>query len=250
MVRDKLWGQVGYDPYKGLELLPTLIHRWGDPSPLFDFIIRGRQPKIIIEVGTWFGSSALHMAKICKEANVEAEIICVDTFLCSAEHWVKTNVDPGNDYSIQYKNGRPCLYEQFLSNVVRTGHNDIITPFPIDSINGGHILDAHGVKADLIYIDAGHDYLSAFSDILLYKELLTPTGILLIDDAHHEPIQRAVQDAMREKMKYVSTVLGKFFYRDGLRLKSTMTMEGNIARVNIDEEVDDPSLFSYSTLPT
>jgi hypothetical protein len=75
---------------------------------------------------------------------------------------------------------------------------DHITPFPIDSINGGLTLLKLGVQADLVYIDAGHEYQSVRMDLDLYKNLVRSGGHMLGDDWFHPPIKQAVADSLGE----------------------------------------------------
>jgi predicted O-methyltransferase YrrM len=95
-------------------------------------------------------------------------------------------------------NGRPNVYNQFLSNVISVGLQNNITPFPIDSVNGALTLSHFDVKADMVYIDAGHDYDSVVADLILYKDIVRPGGLLLGDDWFHGPIKQAVSDALGE----------------------------------------------------
>ena len=131
-VRTMLYGD--HDPYAKLKKMPLDMQGWlTSDSPVFAKLIEEAKPKLIVEVGTWKGRSAVHMAKECLKYTDDFEIVCIDTWLGSVEHWtgVDTNLTLEN-----FKNGRPNIYEQFLSNVV---HNDLekyITPFPIDSVNG------------------------------------------------------------------------------------------------------------------
>jgi len=188
------------DPYEGLDILSHDEQGWNSTGTSFEAAIRESNARLIIEVGTWKGASALNMAKIAlSDLNYpreELEIVCIDTFLGSVEHWVDQqdllfkNIKNGN--------GRPTVYEQFLSNVTHKGYQDIITPFPVDSYNGALCLKHWNVQADLIYIDAGHDYDSVFADLSLYKELVRPGGYLLGDDWFHVPIKEAVADALGE----------------------------------------------------
>jgi len=199
-VRNILYGS--HDPYKDLDLLPEDLQGWGENdgingygsrSSVFREIIQELRPKLIVEVGSWKGRSAVYMANICStiEDYGDFEIVCIDTFLGSVEHW--NNLDP-NLPRDSFKNGRPQIYQQFLSNVHHHELTDKITPFPIDSINGALTLKHYGVRADLIYIDAGHEYPSVKADLLAYKDVLRDGGYLLGDDWFHEPIKKAAHD--------------------------------------------------------
>lgn len=184
-----------HDPYAGFETTDYDIQGWASYSPCFEDTIKEIQPKIIVEVGTWKGASAIHMAKTCKKYYDDFEIICIDTFLASYEHWV--NID-GNLPKTNLKNGRPTIYETFLTNVITEELTEHITPFPIDSINGGLTLSHFGVQADLVYIDAGHEYESVFMDLMLYKNVVRSGGHLIGDDWFHPPIKQAVADSLGE----------------------------------------------------
>lgn len=190
--RDKIY--KGYDPFVGFTpTLPYDIQGWASYSQAFEDSIRELQPKLIVEVGTWKGASAIHMAKTCKKYYDNFEIVCIDTFLASVEHWTthNTNLPPA---ALQF--GRPTIYETFLTNVYTEGLTKHITPFPIDSINGGLVLRELGIKPDLVYIDAGHEYQSVFMDLMLYKDIVRSGGHLLGDDWFHPPIRAAVGDAL------------------------------------------------------
>lgn len=188
-VRKKLFGEE-YDPYEGFTPLPFDKFGWNSDAPEFYKYIEQVKPKLIVEVGTWFGGSARHIATLAKDFNKEVEIVCIDTFLGSVEHWVAHEwLKPG-----MFRNGRPVIYEQFISNVIHLNLQKTITPFPIDSVNGALTLLRYNIKADLIYIDGGHEYESVSQDIKLYSNIVRPGGVMIMDDSHYEPIQRAAAE--------------------------------------------------------
>lgn len=204
-IRKKIYKE--YDPYLGLKILPEDKQGWASESEVFDNVINQLKPKIIVEVGTWKGASAIHMAKTCLKYYDDFEIVCIDTFLGSVEHWTGQQDLLMKDVV----NGRPSIYEQFLSNVVHNGLMKYITPFPIDSINGAEVLERLQVKADLAYIDAGHDYNSARVDFTLHSKNLRDGGYLLGDDWFHEPIKSAARDAFGED-KVIEKSYDKFLW--------------------------------------
>lgn len=189
-VKDLIYGDVAPSVYGGITKKNAVyaIKGWHSMSPVFQTVIDELKPKLIIEVGTFLGMSAINMAYLARKHNPDVEIVCIDTFLGSQEMWVDDRIlfKP-----LPFYNGRAGVYEQFLNNVVRKGLDDTITPFPIDSINGAMVLEYHKVKADLIYIDGAHDYDSCRADFIRYKDILRDEGVMLIDDAHHEPVFRA-----------------------------------------------------------
>lgn len=185
-VRQILFGN--HDPYAGLDLLPFNGHGWASQSEAFDQIINLIKPKLIVEVGTWMGGSARYMAGLAKVHNPDVEVVCVDTFLGSVEHWTKES------YLMPLENGRPNIYRQFLSNNMHHGLQDTITPFPVDSINAFEVFKHYKIQPDMIYIDAAHDYDSVYKDLDRWSQLLPVGGFLVGDDFHHPPIIQAVND--------------------------------------------------------
>lgn len=182
-VRDKLYK---VDPYVNVVDIGVEVQGWGSNSHVFKDVISQYHPRLIIEVGTWKGASAINMANICKELyqGNNFEIVCIDTFLGSFEHWGSPNM-----HMEIGQNGRPILYEKFLCNVCHHNHQDVITPFPIDSYNGWKVLQNLNVLADMVYIDAGHDHDQVLQDLLGFCKVLKKGGVLLGDDIHHGPVE-------------------------------------------------------------
>ena len=161
------------DPYQGIAALglEPLARGWANShSPaLAEHIIRAR---VVIEVGSFMGASVAWMA----EHNPAARFYCVDTFLGSPEI-------AGEDLAgIPYQFGRLMLLERFLSNMLAAGIEDRVTPIIQTSTSGAKMLRAQGISADLIYVDAGHDYLECYADLVSYLPLLAKGGVMIVDD--------------------------------------------------------------------
>lgn len=178
--------------------MPLDVSGWNSNSIIFNDIINKIKPEIIVEVGTWKGASAIHMANICKQNNLNTTIYCVDTWLGSAEFYTFLKNTPGRD--LLTKNGYPQIYYQFLSNVVLSGHADRIIPITNTSDIGYKILDSMNIKADIIYIDASHDYDSVKNDIKNYLNLLKDDGIMFGDDyMSWSGVKLAVDEILQDK---------------------------------------------------
>ena len=60
--------QIGGNIYEGIKPSGAeTIQGWNSNNPAFRELIEKKRPKVIIEVGTWLGASAINMAAICKE---------------------------------------------------------------------------------------------------------------------------------------------------------------------------------------
>jgi cephalosporin hydroxylase len=168
----------GVDPYTNFPAAQWAGYENTDGStvPIFERAIDQSQPGIIIEVGTFLGGSALHMAKLCKAKKLDAAIICVDTWYGGFDHWTKARE------KLHYHFGRPALYYEFISNVIKYGHQDMIIPLALDSANAARYLAAHGILAQMIYVDGSHEAGDVLRDYETYWPLLASGGALLVDD--------------------------------------------------------------------
>lgn len=128
----------------------------------------------IIEVGTWEGASAF---KMISAANKSCKMYCVDTWLGSIEHYETIQRD---------HNGYPSIFKNFWTNVKNAGYEDIIEPITLPSIDAAEYLKKKGVHADVIYIDAAHDFRGVKADMDAYWPLLKPGGVFIGDDFHHD----------------------------------------------------------------
>lgn len=214
-------------PYEGFdpEPYPADLQGWGSDDPIFREVIAAVRPKIIVEVGTWKGASAINMARICAELGLDTTIICIDTWLGSPEHFLAQQ--PGWRESLMLRHGFPHLYFTFLANVVRSGFADRIVPLACTSDNAAVILDAKGVVADLAYIDAAHEEEPAYRDFQTYWKLLGPDGVLLGDDyISWEGVTRAANRFAVDVQRPIVGKWSKFVIARSAVLEPTITLAG------------------------
>jgi len=172
-------------PYRDFpaEKFPIDLQGWGFESPIFEHVIGKYRPTKMIEVGSWKGASANRIAGLMKSIipSPDAQLVCVDTWLGSVEHWINRS-EPTMYPALNQKWGRPQIYEQFLANAIHTKNQDIIVPFPVSSIVAANFFLAKGMKADAVYIDAGHQYEDVIADLEAYWKVLRPGGVIFGDD--------------------------------------------------------------------
>ena len=204
-----------YDPYKDFNMskwdLDRKTNGWSSrlwPQLYRDIVLNGTQGiahPLVIEVGVWKGLSSILMARALRErweklrgsslAGTEAfgrgAVWSVDTFAGSMEFWlVQGKQGRGHawkagkvtDRDLRLLNGHPTIYWQFMANVLREGLKDYIVPVPMDGSTAAHWFASTCPLADVIHLDAGHEYDAVTSDIQRFWPLLRPGGILLGDD--------------------------------------------------------------------
>lgn len=189
-----------HDPYQDFDpsAWPDDASGWGSDSPAFGELIEKHQPTRIIEVGTWKGGSALTLASHLERLGLDSEIICVDTWLGALEMWTDLEDDKRHG-SLNLKNGYPTLYYTFLGNVVRAGHQERITPFPVPSVTAAQWCALRSVKADLIYLDGSHEEDDVYQDLVSWWDLVRDSGVLFGDDWAWDGVRLAVERFAKEQ---------------------------------------------------
>lgn len=146
-----------------------------------------RKPKVILELGTWLGQSAVYWLSL----NPDAVLICVD-------HWNGLTHDawlPENFPEEMVGENFPTLYETFLANVWE--YRDRVIPIRSDTLNGIQIVQAMGITPDVVYVDADHEYKSVRDELTLLCDYF-PKAILCGDDFSDQNfpgVRKAVMDA-------------------------------------------------------
>ena len=173
-----IWGQC--DPFTQLPAQASAngVHGWYSDHPVFEHLIRTRRPKRLVEVGSLFGASAIHIAGLLDKADVDAELTCVDTFLGSRESFFEFREHREKMLQV----GRYHFFDEFLGNVAASGFKHLINPFPQTSTNAARILREQGAKFDFIYLDASHEYADVLCDLREWWPLLDDGGVLVGDD--------------------------------------------------------------------
>jgi cephalosporin hydroxylase len=175
------------DIYEGFAPMEESVTGWGGKDPIFRKFIRRLRPQVIIEVGSWKGESAITMAETCQLYDLPCSIICVDTWLGSEEHILNCAKD------LKLIHGYPSLYYQFLSNVVHRKVHDIIVPLPTASITAASVIKKLNIKADLIYIDASHQYEAVLADLIAFAPLVAGGGLMFGHDRSWPSVRQAVE---------------------------------------------------------
>jgi predicted O-methyltransferase YrrM len=201
-------------PYEGFDasVYPFDPQGWNGDAPLFDRLADELRPALAIEVGSWKGQSAIHLASRMRAHRGDAQLLCVDTWLGSFDWWLDPARSPRAEMRLLH--GYPTLYWQFLANVVHAGLQGSIVPFPATSTIAARVLIARGVQADLVYVDASHEENDVYLDVVYYWHALRPGGVIFGDDYRadfYPGVVRAVDAFAREHALPLEVVDGQFW---------------------------------------
>lgn len=126
-----------------------------------EYLVNREQPRIVIEVGAYAGSSTAIFA------SQGAKVFCVD-------HWQGVDSDPTRFvYTVM---GATNVLDAFCRNA---GDKLLTTIIPL--VGSSHDWANRwpvSLKADMIYIDAGHKYTDAACDIMNWMPHLREGGLL------------------------------------------------------------------------
>jgi predicted O-methyltransferase YrrM len=186
------------NPYDGFEIDESSVYIPIQHN-IFYKIITEFKPQTCLEVGSWRGASAIHIAELLDTHVYNPLLICVDTWLGSPEHLHMTGVskkyaEAWGYKNLRHKHGYPSLYNTFMSNVLEADMQHIIVPFPQTSSNAFIFFRRNNIKFDFIYLDGAHDYKSVVRDLLDCNESLNDGGIILCDDYNLDSVYAAVHD--------------------------------------------------------
>lgn len=191
----------GIEPYDGFPSseVKSLIHKpaehprgWGSTGAVFRDLIETVRPSVIIELGSFLGASALHMAGVTQNLSLPSTLIlAVDDF----RGWPNFRLRFHRDVP-ENRHADALLLQQFMANVKTADESHRIIPIPFSTGSALIALCEWGIYGDLIEVDAGHDFHSAWADINRAYAVLRPGGVLFGHDyftvADNRGVRRAV----------------------------------------------------------
>jgi len=154
---------------------------WNGDHPALARLVREVRPSVILDVGVWKGQSTLTLADALRSQGLDGAVIAIDTWLGSPEHWNPQRTHFGLP-ELRLRNGYPRLFQVFRRNVIRSGLQHYVVPLPQTTLNAAEILRRANVRAQLIHIDAAHDFDNVLADCRAFWPLLNPGGNMIGDD--------------------------------------------------------------------
>jgi len=170
----------------------------------------GRAPNVFLEVGTYWGYTAVRVAQKARLEKLPTFVVCVDTWLGDSADFLR------DDFRQHYATVHADLplYSEFVENVYAHGAQSKIIPLRVPSLTGARLLQKFGFLADVVYVDASHDWLDSYMDVMAFMRILSSDGIIFGDDYHINDVKRAVDDVAAKLRAKVDILTGAT--RDGV----------------------------------
>jgi len=155
---------------------------------------KATEHKTVIEVGSWHGRSS---RAIADNLPANGKLYCVDT-------WGGSSGEPDAHGSAKQKEGDNAFiyFNKHMSEHLLTGK---VRAIRMTSTNGAELLKDLAIQADMIFIDADHNYENVKADIESYLPLLAPGGLICGHDYSEEQlVWVGVKQAVNERFPNVS----------------------------------------------
>jgi predicted O-methyltransferase YrrM len=136
------------------------------------------RPKVVVELGTWRGASAIAMARVVRRWG--GTVTCVDTWMGD----VNGGIAPGP----------PSMLSECARNIVAAGVSPSIRLIPALTVEAAQWWTG---PIDFLYIDADHTYASVKADLAAWTRHVRPRGLFAGDD-YRNPMYPGVQQAWDE----------------------------------------------------
>tara|TARA_R110000868_G_scaffold411182_1_gene702166 strand:+ start:2057 stop:2656 length:600 start_codon:yes stop_codon:yes gene_type:complete len=174
-----------------------------EPEQGIKEIVKHFKPGSILELGSWLGKSAVSFGKESLANNIDAKILCVDTWLGSHEYWTTY---------IERQKLVAESFDIFCSNIVYNGLESNVLPFRQTTKNAINIFKHYNFKFDLVYWDSDHS--SVLQDLLMCEDILQDHGIVVVDDYfQHELVKQQVDSYLLDKETKKESIDDKIIIR-------------------------------------
>ena len=180
---------------------PRYRHGWFLPTHerVFEKVLEDvGEVKVILELGSWYGSSTEWLCERCPDAAVYAVDLWDDSFILDKQ---RDHYSTMGDRKLENLLNNHPLWDTFLANL--WSYRDQVVPLKMETTQGVQVLKDKGIKPQIIYIDADHHYEPCKKDIQACLRAF-PDAILVGDDyGHYESVRNAVTECALEFDKHV-----------------------------------------------
>lgn len=155
-----------------------MIPGWMSETELEWIALQASRSTRSAEIGCWLGRSTRAMAD-----NTTGQIFAVDTWGGSKEHREQLKGKPPE-----------WLFNNWRKNMEGTN----VSPMRMTSLEAASLFRDKEIMFDFIFIDASHEYKDVRDDILAWKKLLSPGGVLAGHDfdEYFPEVKQAVEECL------------------------------------------------------
>lgn len=173
--------------------------------------------KLIIEIGSWHGRSS---RAIGDNLSSGSKLYCID-------HWDGSANERETSHSSARLSGGDHAFIEFLNNMQDLIQKGSVVPLRMSSENAANVFKHLDIKADMIFIDAGHTYEEVKKDIEIWSPLLKEGGLICGHDYYqNNTVWPGVKKAVDELLPDTDVVeRASIWYKENVSKKSFVIKE-------------------------
>lgn len=165
------------------ELYKEIPSEWSDFFPIYDEAVATAPPgSILIEVGSFWGKSAVYLAEAAKLADKQLKVYSIDPWganpsnnpgMFDPAHGAKGHIEP-----IVHAEHHNSLFETFAYFVERTGLSpDPLRIMRMESLEAAAMFENAG-RIHFVFLDGDHDYSYVIQELRAWALLLSAHGFI------------------------------------------------------------------------
>ena len=192
-------------PLHGSRFPDILIPGWFSSHKLYERVVNSAtNDSVLVELGSYFGESAVYMGKLLQERELDAAFYTVDVMewddWMNEEAWYNTRQEI-RDHAWLVANQGKNLEAIIRFHLDKYGVEDRVRLIRGDSIETADRFAADSVR--FVYLDTTHTYTRVRDEISAWHPKIEPGGIIAGDDFGRDDdndggVRRAVREAFNE----------------------------------------------------
>jgi MMP 1-O-methyltransferase len=187
------------------ELYKQIPSEWSDFFPIYDEAVRtAPSGSILIEVGSFWGKSAVYLAEAAKLADKNLKVYCIDPWsarpdnnpgLFDHEHGKLGHIEP--QVHAEHHNS---MFETFAYFLERTGLSpDPLRVMRMESLEAAELFN-EAIPIHFIFLDGDHEYDYVIRELRAWAPLLSRGGFIAGHDWTDE--FHGVKEAVTEYVEH------------------------------------------------
>lgn len=159
---------------------------------LFEDAYEGKRSGLIVEIGSFFGSSLIALAAGSKMGGME-HVISIDA--------TSVNMNVADLFDFEQRNNAPDICGKLLQNLILCGVRDWVVPM---LNNSKVIFDMLSGSIRLLHIDGNHCYDDVEFDVINYGGRLLSGGVIHCHDYNLSDVKAVIDHYIRDDDGYTN----------------------------------------------